>query len=508
MKKSVLFSLLVTLSMVYCGGSLQAQVLTNTRAPRLALSPDVGPPTTQMSVTGQDFPPGEMVEVFFDSAPVGRVTTGRNGAFETVVTVPATASPGAQTVEAHGLTTKSIASHQFLVRTDWLQFHFDGARTGINPFENSLSPASVGHLVIDSRSVTGGVIESSAAYCGGRIFIGSQDGNLYTLAAEGGDVSFVFQTGGAVVSSPATIPSESCTVIVGSLDGNLYAVDGGTGRPMWIMTAKGGIRASPLVIKGTASTDVPRIVVGDLAGALYALDANGNRLWTTVLDGPMLGAPAFLESPSQRFGTLQLDPGERVYVGTQRGTLYGIDPASGAVAFAKTIDGSSIVAAPVVSRGADGVPKVFVGTTAGVLYALFADDGSVAWSVRTGGAITGAVTIGDPNTIGDPHLRSILVVGSSDGNVYAFDNAQQTPVLIWIARVGVPINTSPALANGVVYFSAGDGRLRGLDAVTGRQLFTSAAIGRVRSSPIVADGMVAVGAVSGEIVVLRLQPHQ
>ena len=62
--------------------------------------------------------------------------------------VPASALPGDHIVTATGESSGLQAQAFFTVRTDWTKFHFDLANTGLNPYENVLSPASVGGLTL------------------------------------------------------------------------------------------------------------------------------------------------------------------------------------------------------------------------------------------------------------------------------------------------------------------------------------------------------------------------
>ena len=98
--------------------------------------------------------------------------------------------------------------------------------------------------------------------------------------------------------------------------------------------------------------------------------------------------------------------------------------------------------------------------------------------------------------IGDPGI----FLASGDGSVYGLANIDGDVVPVWTAPIGVPLNSAPALANGVLYFGADDSRLRALDAASGRTLFTSDEITDTQSSPIVVDGGVIVGTSHGELI--------
>lgn len=74
---------------------------------------------------------------------------------------------------------------------------------------------------------TGGTINASPTIgADGTIYVGSQDGNLYSVKPDGMQKR-AFDTGAEVNSSP-TIGTNG-TIYVGSLDGNLYAVHSESG---------------------------------------------------------------------------------------------------------------------------------------------------------------------------------------------------------------------------------------------------------------------------------------
>ncbi len=59
-------------------------------------------------------------------------------------------------------------------------------------------------------------------------------------------------------------------------------------------------------------------------------------------------------------------------------------------------------------------------------------------------------------------------------------------------------NSSPAVANGVVYIGTINDNISGLDASTGAMLWSYTTHGEVQSSPAVANGVVYVGSGSGD----------
>src|SRR6516162_7381322 len=69
---------------------------------------------------------------------------------------------------------------------------------------------------------TGGLVKSSAAIVQNQVFIGSADGNVYSLGLADGKKRWAFKTGGEVESSPLVLDGK---VFVGSSDAFLYALE-------------------------------------------------------------------------------------------------------------------------------------------------------------------------------------------------------------------------------------------------------------------------------------------
>jgi eukaryotic-like serine/threonine-protein kinase len=89
--------------------------------------------------------------------------------------------------------------------------------------------------------------------------------------------------------------------------------------------------------------------------------------------------------------------------------------------------------------------------------------------------------------------------GSGDGNVYAID--AKSGVLAWKFATGDVVHASPAVAGNTVYIGSWDGRLYAIDAESGQQKWAFEAgqdptyhnqVG-FQSSPAVVDGTVYVG---------------
>jgi outer membrane protein assembly factor BamB len=162
--------------------------------------------------------------------------------------------------------------------------------------------------------------------------------------------------------------------------------------------------------------------------------------------------------------------------------------------------GGAVYSSPAVVGGV-----AFVGSTDGSLYAVDAESGVQKWKFVTRGRVTSSPAV----------QGGIVYFASYDSNVYAVDAS--TGLLKWkFATQGekrfsaahihgmlpekevVPdpfdvYLSSPAVANGTVYFGSGDSYVYALDALTGATKWKFKTGDVVHASPALAGGMLYIG---------------
>lgn len=113
----------------------------------------------------------------------------------------------------------------------------------------------------------------------GRLFIGTHQGNLYSVDAATGEPSWRFSAAGAFLHSPAV---EQGIVVAACSAGFVYALDAGSGRLRWSHDAgPGGFAASPAIAEGT-------VLIGSRRGEFLALDLRSGQLrWKQQLGAPI-----------------------------------------------------------------------------------------------------------------------------------------------------------------------------------------------------------------------------
>ena len=250
--------------------------------------------------------------------------------------------------------------------------------------------------------------------------------------------------------------------------------------------------------QATFHGNVARTGVYDSPGPVQL---NGVK-WTFKTGGPIVGSPAVA--------------GGVVYIGSFDGNLYAVDQETGKERW-KFETPRQVASTPTV---ADGV--VFLRGYDAVLYAIDAETGKAKWRFTTEferrfqanrlhGYPPGFQTIPDS---WDLYLSSPAVAngkvyfGSGDGGVYAVD--AQTGQLIWKFSTSDVVHASPAVVNGVVYIGSWDSYLYALDADNGQEKwrfhggednFVHNQVG-FQSSAAVVDGVVYKGCRDGHFYAL------
>lgn len=165
--------------------------------------------------------------------------------------------------------------------------------------------------------------------------------------------------------------------------------------------------------------------------------------------------------------------GGALYVASDDGQVYALDPASGRLRWAWRTEG------PVPSTPAVADGRVHVLSYDGRVHTLDAATGAPLWKFATGGerrfearGLHGnqprTQTFADPYDVylSSPAVQGgVVYVGSSDGHLYALDAA--TGALRWKQRTGDVVHASPALAEGLVVVGSWDGKLYAFDAASG-----------------------------------------
>jgi outer membrane protein assembly factor BamB len=249
--------------------------------PSIALSEKSGPPTTRLRVSGQGFHHETIVDIYFDKTYRSRRVTDRDGDFARVlVSVPRSALPGAHTISAVEVDNGSAAIQNFFVQTDWPQPQFNSRHTGENPYENVLSPKTVGDLtpkwnLPSARSFGAPVVADGIVHVG--TDPNSTDwGPFYRLDAETGTPLGFFIAGDSYYA-----PAAAHGLLYISTRAAVYSLDAHTGDPVWSFVVAGDVNSADLS-DITIAEDTIYFGITDPGGCtVNALDARtGVKVWS------------------------------------------------------------------------------------------------------------------------------------------------------------------------------------------------------------------------------------
>jgi outer membrane protein assembly factor BamB len=357
--------------------------------------------------------------------------------------------------------------------SQWSTFHGNAARTGW-----AAGPAPVHNDTLWTFE-PGGPVQSSPVIFGGSLFIGADNGRLYALSPSTGRELWNRSFGefATVQSTPAV---HGDALFVGSLNGSgsgLFALDALDGSVLWSIPDDTGIEASPAYKDGV-------VYSASLNGTVLAANATtGTVLWQTGYDGDIWSSPALDDNC--------------LYAGTNLGRLFSLWQDDGSERWNLTYPGGwTVYSTPAVSGGVVLGAFSNYGLGAGELVAVNASTGRPEWTFHSqgtystpavtedavyahvwnktaGGSFLVAIPLRDPNgdgVISEGELLwsfqtmdfeggssplvtdNLVVVGSSDGKLYAVNRTSGVPA--WNASVGGKIVGSPLLSERKIYIGS------------------------------------------------------
>ncbi|GAB4522017.1 MAG: hypothetical protein Fur0018_03160 [Anaerolineales bacterium] len=241
------------------------------------------------------------------------------------------------------------------------------------------------------------------------------------------------------------------TLLVGDYHNTLVSLNPDTGAETWRFTANGRFVAAPLATENA-------IYVPVASGDLYALDYNGQPIWSA----PFHSNQAFWATPV-------LDS-DRLYISGMDHHIYALNAADGSVIWDTQLDGA-INSAPLLQ---DGV--LYVGTFANQVVAVDAQSGNTLWTTPTDGWVWATPQISN----------DLLLVGDISGTFYALHAADGS--VAWKMSPDGPIATRALLNGETAYFTTESGTLYALDPANGTPRWQYAIeTGKLYTAPISAQ---------------------
>jgi outer membrane protein assembly factor BamB len=348
---------------------------------------------------------------------------------------------------------------------------------------------------------TGAAVRSSPTVADGVVYVGSDDGRLYAVDVKTGQQRWAFETGGQIRCSPV-VADGMVYFRSGSGDwGHLYALDVQSGRQMWMFKAGGPAASSPAVSGGVVYVGTST-GQGPNDGYLYALDSrSGRQRWKVKTGGDVYADSACPASPAVSGGV--------VYFGM--GSLDGFDGKTGKWTWHFN-PGAVFNATPAISHG-----MVYFRST-GFLNGIWAlqtvhpyRDDATKWFFMAGWPVHSSPVVSD----GMVYCISKNLNGAGGEakwkpapaqTVYLQALDAQSGKAKWHSEAIGAANyfCSPAVAGGLVCLGGGrDGTLYALDAQTGQAEWQFKTGGPIQSSPAIADGLVYVGSDDTSLYALK-----
>ncbi len=279
----------------------------------------------------------------------------------------------------------------------------------------------------------------------------------------------------------APLRIDDTTVVLGTRSGEIVAVSTSDGSELWSVQTEDG-RNNVRAVFGSPVTDGRLVYAGGFDGVLYAIGLGGDiglgigagqEVWSFTGDSAFVAGPALADG--------------LVVIGSEDGTLYGIEPPSGGGVTGTAVwtfeaDGNIWSTAAII----DGL--ALVGTLDGVLHAVHTQDdplsgaraGVEAWRFAADAGIGVRPVVQD----------GVAYFGSFDGRVYAVDVDDGAPRWLEPFQSENWIWAETLLHNGLLYVPSLDHNLYVLDAASGtefreRRVETG---GAIRGAPALVGG--------------------
>ena len=313
-------------------------------------------------------------------------------------------------------------------------------------------------------------MDSSPAVADGVVYVGVDGFDDGLLALDAATGQLLWEyETESSVTSSPTVANGG--VYFGSYDQRLYALDATTGNLLWRFKTSDAVYSSPVVKNGV-------VYFGSNDTHLYAVDtASGDLRWRFETEDPVRSSPAVAEGVVY-FGGPYRD-GHLYALNASNGELLWKFDASHGNTFVTSMS-SPTVANGVVYFGPTGAVGL-IGSDSYRMYALNASNGNLQWIYNPEDFVESSPAVAE----------DVVYFGSEDRQLYALDAVSGK--LLWTYKTGNASFTSPAIAEGVVYVGSGDNHLYALDASTGELVWRYETEDSVNSSPAVANGIVYFG---------------
>ena len=307
--------------------------------------------------------------------------------------------------------------------------------TGKEQWHTDISALKFKSGFFDSRKsamLSGGVVAGMD-----KVFVGSENGELYALDAKTGDLLWQSEAKGEIIAAPAI---DSGIVVVNTVSGLVKAFDAKDGKEVWSIEQE----VPPLSLRGTSSPVIASggVLVGGASGdmTVYML-TSGQEGWTTAL-GDATGSTEL-----DRVIDIDSSPivfGDKLYAISSRGSLAAIDLRSGRIVWKRQYSSYRSIAL-------EG-NNIYITDIKGHVYSIGRINGLEQWSqlLLTNRGVTGPVVVG-----------KYIVVGDFEGYLHWID--KETGEMVARHQVdNSAIYATPIVDKGIIYAESRDGDIEAI----------------------------------------------
>jgi len=272
-----------------------------------------------------------------------------------------------------------------------------------------------------------------------KVFYTTENGEVFALDAETGDLAWRGKVKGEIIAAPAI---DTGVLVVNTASGVLKAFNANNGEEVWEV-----IQDVPaLTLRGTSSPVISSggVILGTPSGevTVYILES-GQQGWTAEI-GEATGSTEL-----ERVIDVDSTPiiyGDKVYTVSARGNLAAVELRTGRILWKRKYSSYRNIAI-------DG-NTIFLTDVKGHIYAIDRNDGLELWSQHslTNRGVTGPAVNGN-----------YIVVGDYEGYLHWIN--QETGEFAAQHYVdGSGVHSTPTVSKGIVYAQSRDGNLKAIKA--------------------------------------------
>jgi outer membrane protein assembly factor BamB len=318
--------------------------------------------------------------------------------------------------------------------------------------------------------------DATAVVSGGIVYVGDNAGTFHAIKLQDGTAAWTKKLNDLGFAAGAAVDKNR--IYVGDLDGVFRCLAVADGSELWNYQLEGEVFAGP-----TPHGD--DVLVTSESGTLACLNAaDGKERWKPFhIDAPLRCTPTISAGHVMLAGCDSL--------------LHMINAADGSQPHTVEIDG------PTGSTPAMRNDRVFFGTEGGTLYAIdvpkdVSKKPSVAWTFRDkrrGQPIRSAAAVTD----------DVVVYGSQGKAIYALDakSGEQK----WMIPTRSRVDSSPVIAGQLAIAATTAGKLYLIDVATSDVKYENDFGGHFNASPAVVDGRIILGNTDGTLYCLGSMPN-